>query len=233
MNFWGEKNMDNNPNNFYGSGNNTGDFQGLEQTYGSDSASEYNNHNDTSYSSAYNSSRQIPGVNYNQGVQQPYQQVQNAPYNYNPYSQGSYNTPASPYPPFQQPYQNTGYVNNIQYGMPMMVPVNNTPGFALGICSIIFSELPFVGLICSVVGLILSIKAKSDSNKPGNIQGNLITPGIVCSIIGLILSLFVTIVLAIGIIAAINEAADSLDDFGGYDEYGYYDDYNWGGGEAT
>ena len=226
--------MNSDPNNifffFY-----AGDFQGLEQTYGSNQGN-VNSYENTPYSSNYNNN-QVNGVNYSQGSQQPYQSypqnAQNSPYNYNPYNQNTYNGSSSPYPSFQQPYQNNGYVNNMQFGMPIMIPVNNTPGFILGLTSIIICEMPFIGLICSIIGLILSVKSKSESNKPGKVQGNLVIPGIVCSIIGLVLSLLVTVVIAISLISFINGAADSLNDYNDYGNYGYYDDYNWGGGEAT
>lgn len=138
---------------------------------------------------------------------------QPAPYTYQPQQQmyqGGY----------QQPYSAYSYMPPRQ--------VTNTPGFVLGVISIFIAEVPLIGLICSIIGLILSIKSKKESNQPGVVQGNFVIPGIVCSAVGLFLSVLMTLFFVLGLVFALSDPVSYDYDYDGGDGYGYYDDFDWG-----
>ncbi len=192
------------------------DFQRFEQTYGQ---------ND--YQQPYSAQP------YQQPVQTTYQQPGYGQTGYPQNTSYQYNQAPPPYSPYpQQQYQ--PYANQ-PYGFMPPKPINNTPGFILGISSIFISEMPLIGLICAIIGLVLSIKSKKDSNKPGNCQGGLVIPGIVCSAIGLFFSLLITAIFIFAFAVAWNDI-DTYDydnggnygDYGDYGNYGDYGSFDWG-----
>jgi hypothetical protein len=108
--------------------------------------------------------------------QPPEQQPEQPTYQQQPYQQ----------PPYQQPYQQP--------------PVDPGKGLSiaalvLGICGFV---VPFGGLVCSIVGLILGLQGKKKSEAVG-IQSGIAKAGIILSIIGIALSVL-WIVLCVGLI---------------------------------
>jgi len=86
--------------------------------------------------------------------------------------------PQQPYPP-QPPYQ---------YGVVQPRNGIGTAGFVLGLVGLVFSVIPFVGVIAwplVIVGLVLSIIGSSRAHKGWASNGGLAAAGIACSAIGL------------------------------------------------
>ncbi len=225
----------------YGYDDKDQDFQGLQNTYGDNvnvSDGFYQNKPDnTNFSSQPMPQQgQIP---YDPQPDPMYQQPY-TPQNFT--GQPPYQQPYNPQmPPQQMPYQQP---NNPQYGQmntytnnniymnpsdPYSYPipgktVSNTAGLVCGIGSIITCWMPLAGLGAAIAGLCFSLKAKKESEKPGNRSDNLVIPGLICSIIGGVISLIISFFFIIGLIAVIsNPQAYADDDYDYYDDYGYYE----------
>jgi hypothetical protein len=80
------------------------------------------------------------------------------------------------------------------------------PGLVLGIVGAALSWCYGVGLIPSIIGLVMSVKArKALAAEPAKYQGQgMATAGFVLSIIGLILSVIFVVVIVIAIIVAVS-----------------------------
>jgi hypothetical protein len=79
-------------------------------------------------------------------------------------------------------------------------------GMILGICSIVFCWVPFLGLAAGIVGLVLSLIAKNKA-KAANLGENwdgkaMATAGLICSIIGMAVSVIYLIFWIIALSAA-------------------------------
>lgn len=124
--------------------------------------------------------------------QQPYGQ----PYNQQTYGQQSYGQ--QPYG--QQPYGQPPY--NQPYGQPGYGPVPGkgkaTAALVLGIVSVVFAFLsPIVGLICGIIAIVMSNKARNEgyiggAQKAGKILGIV---GLVICIIMFVLGIVVGVAL--------------------------------------
>lgn len=192
-----------------------GIFSDTSQKYQSYTPPQYNN-----MPQSYPSQQTVPqsqSYSPQQSPAQPYQSFTNG------------NTPPQyqPYTPQQYPQS---YPPGNPYGYPMPSrTVKNTAGLVCGIISILLCFIPFLGLIIAIVGLCLSLKARSDGNKPGNTSDDLVIPGIICSAVGGIISLLISALLVIIIAAAISNPDTFNDyDYDNYGDYGYYDYYDPG-----
>lgn len=95
--------------------------------------------------------------------------------------------PVYPQPPMNQPY----------YGVPAPMPKNPNKGKAiagmvLGICGLV---VPYLGTICAIIGLIISIMALKGYHEGEPGRGMAIA-GLVCSIIGLVWAVLLILILA-------------------------------------
>lgn len=100
-----------------------------------------------------------------------------------------YSQPTYPQNPHQTPYpQHTPYPS---YGSHSYQPGRGKAiaSLALGICSIVFSSIPVLGLVLGIIGLA----AASMAGREGFV-GGMRTGGFVCSLIGTIFSSIFTLV---------------------------------------
>ena len=83
-------------------------------------------------------------------------------------------------------------------------------GLVLGLVGIVFTFIPvvalsWVGLICAIVGLVLSIKAQKDSVAMTGQKNGMATAGFILSIISLVIAV-IGIIVAIAAVACITTA---------------------------
>jgi len=98
--------------------------------------------------------------------------------------------------PVQPMYQQPMYQQPMQ---PVAVPGKGlgVAGMILGILSLVFFCIPYIGFPLSVVSLILSIVGKAKAGSAGQSNGMAIA-GLICSIISLALNLILLIIVLSG-----------------------------------
>jgi len=109
-------------------------------------------------------------------------------------SNQGYDAPAAPPSPFPPPYPtHNPYAPHLGHHMYRPGKGKATASLVLGICSIVFSWVPFAGLILGIVGLVMASLAKREG-----FIGGIRSGGLVCSIIGTVFASFYTIVIFVG-----------------------------------
>ncbi|MBR2562126.1 MAG: hypothetical protein IKE31_08270 [Eubacterium sp.] len=102
--------------------------------------------------------------------------------------------------PFNQPQYGQQYAQQPYYGQQPVKSGKSTAALVLGIIALIGGFLiPFVGLICGIIGIVMAGKARREGDTSGAVKA-----GRILSIIGLVLSLIVIVIGVVMGVALVN-----------------------------